>query len=115
MPVLVLTTTGRKSGKARSVPLGYLEYGDGFAIIASNAGSDRVPAWWLNLQSDPNATVLADRKRYDVVARQADPAEDAALWATFARLNPGFDEYRKLTDRTLPVVILEPIPAASAH
>jgi F420H(2)-dependent quinone reductase len=107
MPVLVLTTVGRKSGKRRSTPVGFLRFGDGYAVIASNAGSDRVPAWWLNLQADPAAEVLTDRKRHAVRARRATATEDDFVWAEFARLNPGFDEYRTLTDRRIPVVILE--------
>ena len=107
MPILVLTTTGRKSGQSRSTPVGYLEHGDGFAILASNAGNDRSPAWWLNLQADPNGEVLADRVRYAIRARRADAAEEKALWEEFARLNPGFDEYRNLTERQIPVVLLE--------
>ena len=108
MPVLVLTTTGRKSGQKRSVPVGYLPHGDAFAVVASNAGSDRSPAWWLNLQANPEAEVLAEGKRRTVTARAADPEENASLWSEFARLNPGFDEYRRLTERQLPVVLLEP-------
>jgi F420H(2)-dependent quinone reductase len=108
MPVLVLTTIGRKSGKRRSTPLGYLPFGDGYAVIASNAGSDRVPAWWLNLQANPEASVLAERKRSVVRARRATGTEDDMVWGEFARLNPGFDEYRTLTERRIPVIILEP-------
>jgi deazaflavin-dependent oxidoreductase (nitroreductase family) len=107
LPVLVLTTTGRKSGQSRSTPVGYLEHGNGFAILASNAGNDRSPAWWLNLQADPNGEVLADRNRLAVRARRADATEEKALWSEFARLNPGFDEYRNLTERQIPVVLLE--------
>lgn len=114
MPLLVLTTVGRKSGKRRSTPLGYLRLGNGYAVIASNAGSDRVPAWWLNLQADPVAQVLADRTPHTVRARRATDAEDDMIWAEFARLNPGFDEYRSLTERRIPVVILEKGPTASA-
>jgi F420H(2)-dependent quinone reductase len=95
-----------------STPLGYLSWGNGYAVIASNAGSDRVPAWWLNLQADPEAEVLADRTRRTVRARRANAAEGDMVWAEFARLNPGFDEYRRLTDRPIPVVILETNPAA---
>ena len=108
MPLLVLTTTGRKTGKRRSTPLGYLRVADGYAVLASNAGSDGVPAWWLNLQSEPRAEVLVDRIRWNVRARRATDAEDDRMWAEFARLNPGFDEYRNLTERRIPVVILEP-------
>ena len=79
-------------------------------MIASNAGNDRTPAWWLNLQANPTAQVLAGRRRYSVVAREASPEERPALRAEFATQNPGFDEYRHLTERDLPVVLLEPIP-----
>jgi F420H(2)-dependent quinone reductase len=108
MPVLVLTTVGRKSGRRRSTPVGYLRHGDGFAVLASNAGSTRSPAWWLNLQADPRADVLAEGTRYRVTARRAAAAEDEALWREFARLNSGFDEYRHLTERRIPVVLFEP-------
>jgi F420H(2)-dependent quinone reductase len=111
MPLLVLTTVGRKSGKHRSTPLGYLPFGNGFAVIASNAGSDRVPAWWLNLQAHPDAEVLADRTRHAVRGRVATASEDDTVWAEFARLNPGFDEYRNLTQRRIPVVVLERNPS----
>lgn len=107
MPLLVLTTVGRKTGELRSTPVGYLAFGDGYAVIASNAGSDRTPAWWLNLQANPRAEVLVDRHREVVWARRATEAEDAEAWAEFARLNPGYDEYRNLTRRTIPVVILD--------
>ncbi|MBW0010138.1 MAG: nitroreductase family deazaflavin-dependent oxidoreductase [Pseudonocardiales bacterium] len=107
MPILVLTTVGRKTGKRRSTPLAFLRWGDAFAVMASNAGSDRLPAWWLNLLADPAAEILADRNRYQVTARRADPEEDEAIWGTVTGLNPGFDEYRRLTERRIPVVLLE--------
>lgn len=108
MPILVLITTGRKSGKVRSTPVGYLRHGDALAVLASNAGSDHTPAWWLNLMADPRAEVLVEGERRAVRARQADDGEEAALWAIFARLNPGLDEYRRLTERRIPVILLEP-------
>jgi F420H(2)-dependent quinone reductase len=108
MPILVLTTTGRKSGQPRSTPVGYLKHGNAFAVLASNAGNDRSPAWWLNLQADPSAEILADRSRIAVTARRAEAAAEKGLWSEFARLNPGFDEYRHLTERHIPVVLLEP-------
>src|SRR4051794_27033202 len=63
VPVLALTTKGRKSGEPRSSVVGYLRDGDAFAVVASNAGSDRTPAWWLNLQDDPAAEVDAEGER----------------------------------------------------
>jgi deazaflavin-dependent oxidoreductase (nitroreductase family) len=74
-----------------------------------------VPAWWLNLQADPEAEVLAERKRSVVRARRATSTEDRLVWGEFARLNPGFDEYRSLTERRIPVVILEPQRPAGAR
>ncbi len=105
--VLVLTTTGRKSGRSRSIPLGYLDHGIGWAVLASNAGSDRPPAWLLNLRANPSAEVLINGVRHPVTAREADAAEDAELWDEFARRNAGMDEYRHLTERKIPVVLLE--------
>jgi deazaflavin-dependent oxidoreductase (nitroreductase family) len=110
MPVLVITTIGRKSGQSRSTPVGFIRHGPGFAVLASNAGSDRPPAWWLNLQAEPRAVVLADRTRYAVRGRRANPEEERTLWKEFASQNPGFDEYRRLTERQIPVVLLEPQP-----
>jgi hypothetical protein len=63
IPILVLTTVGLRPGKSRSTPVGYIKHANGFAVLASNAGNDRSPAWWLNLQADPHAQVLAGRKR----------------------------------------------------
>jgi F420H(2)-dependent quinone reductase len=109
LPLLVITTVGRKTGQKRSTPLGYVRHAQAFAVIASNAGSNRVPAWWLNLQTDPHAEILVNRTSHNVIARPATPTEDDILWAQFARLNPGYDEYRQLTERRIPVIILEPV------
>lgn len=108
MPILVITTVGRKSGQSRSTPVGFIRHGQAFAVLASNAGNDRPPAWWLNLQAEPRAEILADRTRYVVRGRRASPEEEVALWKEFATQNPGFDEYRSLTERRIPVAILEP-------
>jgi F420H(2)-dependent quinone reductase len=112
LPLLVVTTVGRRTLQRRSTPLGYIRSGDAFAVIASNAGSDRVPAWWLNLQANPHAEILVDRTHYDVTARPATPTEENHVWEEFARLNPGYDEYRNLTERRIPVVMLELAPSA---
>jgi F420H(2)-dependent quinone reductase len=110
MPILVITTVGRKSGQRRSTPVGFIRHGEAFAVLASNAGNDRSPAWWLNLQAEPRAEILADRTHYVVMGRRASPEEEQALWKEFASQNPGFDEYRRLTERQIPVVLLEPQP-----
>jgi F420H(2)-dependent quinone reductase len=108
MPVLVLMTTGRRSGRPRATPLAYLRDGDRFAVLAANAGSDRTPAWWLNLRASPHAMVEVGGERRAIRARRAAPDEESRLWTRFADVNPAFDEYRKLTGRTIPVVLLEP-------
>ena len=107
MPVLVLITTGRRSGRERATPLAFLQEGERFAVLAANAGSHGTPAWWLNLQATPEAVVEVRGERYSVRARRAPPAEEARLWARFAEVNPAFDEYRALTARSIPVVLLE--------
>jgi F420H(2)-dependent quinone reductase len=108
MPVLVLTTTGRKSGKPRSTPLGYLREGDAFAVMASNAGADAPPSWWLNLQSDPDAEVTVDGRTQPVRGRRAPTEVERRLWERYAESNPALGEYRNLTEREIPVVLLEP-------
>jgi F420H(2)-dependent quinone reductase len=108
MPVLVLTTTGRRSGRARATPLAFLRDGDRFAVLAANAGSETAPAWWLNLQAGPDAVVEVEGERHSVRGRRAPPEQEARLWARFAEVNPAFDEYRTLTARSIPVVLLVP-------
>jgi deazaflavin-dependent oxidoreductase (nitroreductase family) len=107
--VLALTTTGRKSGQQRTTPLGYLRDGDGFAVVASNSGLARPPAWWLNLQVNPEAEVDAAGERVRVRGREATDEEQERLWARFLEQFRGFDGYRKFTTRKIPVVLLEPV------
>ena len=108
MPVLLLTTTGRRSGKSRTTPLLYVRDGAALAVVASNGGSDYVPAWWLNLRSNPQAEVEIGRARTGVTARKASPAEHARLWLQFTSGYPGHAKYATRTSREIPVVILEP-------
>jgi deazaflavin-dependent oxidoreductase (nitroreductase family) len=107
MPVLALTTTGRKSGEQRSSVVAYLPHGDAYAVVASNAGSDRTPAWWLNLQADPNGQVDAEGNRERVRARVAGGEEREALWRRFSAANQSYERYRGYTERELPVVVLD--------
>jgi deazaflavin-dependent oxidoreductase (nitroreductase family) len=108
MPVLLLTTTGRRSGKSRTTPLLYVRDGDAFAVVASNGGSDYTPAWWLNLRRDPHAEVEIGRARARVTARKASPEEHARLWAEFTSAFSGYAKYATKTAREIPVVMLEP-------
>jgi deazaflavin-dependent oxidoreductase (nitroreductase family) len=105
---LLLTTIGRKSGEARTVPLAYLVDGDRYVLVASNGGADRHPAWWLNLEHTPSATVQVGAARVDVVASRADVSERDRLWPQLKEVNPFFGWYERITDRDIPVVILRP-------
>lgn len=107
--VLLLVTTGRKTGKQRTTPLLYIADGDTMAIVASNGGSDRPPTWWLNLQSNPEAQVQIGRKVMRVRAEQAGPEEKRRLWALLTKMYPTYDEYQRKTAREIPVAILKPL------
>jgi deazaflavin-dependent oxidoreductase (nitroreductase family) len=105
---LLLTTTGRKSGEARTVPLTYMADGERYVLVASNGGSDRHPAWWLNLERKSRATIQVGPRTLAVVARRADPTERARLWPALKKMNPFYAQYERITEREIPVVILEP-------
>ncbi len=107
-PVLLLTTVGRKSGKARTVPLLYVREGAHWALVASNGGDDRHPAWWLNLRANPAATIQVRRTRERVRARQGSGDEKRLLWPRFVKMHAGYQAYQQRTRREIPVVILEP-------
>jgi F420H(2)-dependent quinone reductase len=106
-PVLLLTTTGRKSGRPWTVPLMYQTDGARWVIIASNAGSPRHPAWWFNLRSRPEATVQIGRQAYPVTAVEAAGEERERLWRRMADMYKGYDGYARKTTRRLPVVVLQ--------
>jgi F420H(2)-dependent quinone reductase len=108
LPVVLLTTTGRRTGKQRTVPLCSIRAGDDVVVIGSYGGLDQPPAWWLNLQANPHAEVAAGRERRAVTARNADPEERAVLWAEVTTRAPGYLEYERRTTREIPVVILQP-------
>lgn len=107
-PVLLLTTTGRKSGVPRTAPVVYLADGERIVVIGSNAGNTRTPAWALNLRSNPDAEVevRADRRR--VTARVAEGEEREDLWRRMNEQYAGFDDYRSRTSRDISVFVLEP-------
>jgi deazaflavin-dependent oxidoreductase (nitroreductase family) len=107
--VLLLNTTGRKSGKTRTTPLGFFEHEGDYVIIASNAGADHHPAWFHNLMSEPKATVEIKDRKVSVVARQAEPELRAKLWAQLVSVAPGYGPYEKRTEREIPIVLLHPV------
>jgi len=108
IPCLLLTTIGRKSGKKRTVPLGYMEDGPNYVIIGSDAGAGKDPAWILNLNSDPRATLQVKGASIPVLAERPDPDERSRLWAGLVDQNPVFGTYQARTSREIPVVILRP-------
>lgn len=106
---LLLTTTGRKSGVARTVPLSFLPDADRFVVVASNGGGDRDPAWWTNLRANPRASVQVRDRTVAVTAREATPDEHARLWPELKRVNPFYAQYEQITARRIPVVVLVPV------
>jgi deazaflavin-dependent oxidoreductase (nitroreductase family) len=108
MPVLLLTTTGRKSGKPRTTPLTFFSDGNDLVVIASNGGSERAPDWWLNLQLNPQAAVEIGGVERNVTARAAPPEQRERLWAEITATFPGYAKYQQMTERRIPVVLLSP-------
>jgi F420H(2)-dependent quinone reductase len=106
--ILVLRTTGRHSGQQRDSPMFYIQHGDGFAVVASNAASKRPPAWWLNLQANPQAEALVRGTTHPVTARPATKQEITELWPALVKVYSGYDYYKSIASRELPVVVLEP-------
>ncbi len=106
-PVLLITTTGRRSGEQRTTPLIYGRNGDDFLIVASKGGADQPPAWYHNLSADPHVDVQVKADKFAARARTASPDEKAELWRTMTDVWPAYDEYQAKTDREIPVVVLE--------
>lgn len=109
MPVLLLTTTGRRSGLARTVPLIYLRVGTTYVVTASAAGASNNPGWYHNLLTDPNGAVQVGSARWTVHARIADASERQPFYEEFKRSNRAFVRFEEKTEREIPVVVLEPI------
>jgi F420H(2)-dependent quinone reductase len=109
-PVLLLTTTGRRSGRQRIAPVVYLADGDNVVLINTNAGNAKIPAWSLNLKANPEAEVELGRERRQVRARVAEGEERAGLWRKHNEQYAGFDDYKEKLgpDREISVFVLEP-------
>lgn len=108
MPVLLLTTTGRSSGRLRTVALTYLPDGRNFVVIASNGGARRDPRWYANLRAHPEAWLQVGRRALRVTFREAHDEERERLWARAIQAYGGYATYQKRTRRRIPVVVLEP-------
>jgi deazaflavin-dependent oxidoreductase (nitroreductase family) len=105
---LLLTTTGRKSGEPRTTPLIYGRRGEDYLVVASKGGSEVPPAWYRNIESDPEVELQVKDKRFKAHARDATPEEKPELWRTMTAEWPAYDEYQERTEREIPVVVLEP-------
>lgn len=110
-PVLLLTTTGRKTGRQRTTPLLYVEEADRYVVVASAGGAPSHPAWYLNLRSNPTATIQVGSRKLAVTAETAGPEERARLWPRLTQMWPQYDDYEAKTRREIPVVILTPSAA----
>jgi deazaflavin-dependent oxidoreductase (nitroreductase family) len=108
MPVLLLTTTGRRSGRRRTTPLTFFRSGPELVVVASNGGADRAPDWSLNLQHEPAAEVRIGARRIAVQAREASDEERERLWPTITGTYAGYARYERRTSRAIPLFILRP-------
>ena len=109
--ITMLTTTGAKTGRQRTVPVLGLPEGKDMIVIASNFGRPHNPAWYYNLRANPNATIIADGGRREVVARELSGSERERDYQRGEEIFPGFTHYRRWAkDRQIPVLRLEPLP-----
>jgi len=109
VPTLLLTTTGRRSGKPVVMPLIYGEADGNYVVVASKGGAPQHPGWYLNLVAKPEVEVQVLAKRFRAKARTATGAERSRLWEKMAAIYPPYNPYQKKTEREIPVVVLEPL------
>lgn len=107
-PIIILTTTGRKTGKLRRTPLIRVKDGDDYLVVASMGGAPTHPVWYLNMVANPDVTVQDRAEVHELRARVAEGDEKARRWAVAAAVWPDYDEYTTKTDRDIPLVICEP-------
>ncbi len=108
MPILLLTTVGRKTGKRRTTPLMYIRDGETYVITASNSGSARHPSWFHNLQASPQADIELPGQCLEVSATVASQTEKDRLWPQLVSKAPFFDGYQRKSSRLIPMVLLKP-------
>ena len=108
LPTLLLTTTGRKSGRASVLPLIYKKVQDSYVIIASKGGAPSHPAWYLNLLARPDCEIQVAHDRFAVRARTAEGQERESLWRQLVEIYPPYEDYQEATPRQIPVVVLDP-------
>ena len=108
VPTLLLTTTGRRSGVKRRTALIYGRDNTDYVVVASKGGSQEQPAWYLNLEANPEVEIQVFDEVLPAVARTAIGEERERLWALMRQIWPAYDEYQTRTDREIPVVVLTP-------
>jgi deazaflavin-dependent oxidoreductase (nitroreductase family) len=108
LPNLLLTTTGRRSGRPRTTVLTYFPIGGALAVIASNFGSRTPPQWYRNIQAHAEAKVQVQRRRWPVHARLATPDERERIWSAALAIWPTYAQYAKRAKREIPIVVLDP-------
>ena len=106
---LILTTTGRKSGKQRLTPLIYGRHGNDYLIVASKGGTPENPDWYHNLSANPEVEIQVKGDKMRARARTATPAEKAEMWPIMTKEWPDYDDYQTKTDRDIPIVVVEPV------
>jgi deazaflavin-dependent oxidoreductase (nitroreductase family) len=109
VPTLLLTTTGRKSGRVLTLPLIFGRSGQNYVVVASKGGAPAHPAWYLNLQANPEVQVQVKAEKFTARAHTADAAERATLWPMMVDIYGPYAQYQTKTDRQIPVVVLEPV------
>ena len=107
--LLYLTTVGRKSGKSRIVPLAFVRDGEDYVVAASNGGSDWQPAWWLNLQSEPQAKIEVDDAEVAITASVVAERDRAELWQRLSDQLDSYDGYQRKVRRQIDLVRLRPV------
>jgi deazaflavin-dependent oxidoreductase (nitroreductase family) len=105
--ILILFTTGRKTGQERRHPLIYRDFEDKYLIVASKGGSPEPPEWLRNLEAEPEVEVQIKGDRFKARAHIATPEEKPAMWKHMTEVWPDYDAYQNKTDREIPVVVLE--------
>ena len=106
--MLLMTTTGRKTGKQRTLPLIYIMDGSAYVLTASIGGAPKNPGWFFNLRDNPQAVIQVKDKRINVVAKVADQEQKDKLWAQLVATMPFYEKYQQKTTRDIPMVILHP-------
>jgi deazaflavin-dependent oxidoreductase (nitroreductase family) len=108
VPILLLSTTGRRSGQPRTTPRIFGRDADDYLVIASLGGAPKNPSWYVNLQANPRAEIQVKAEQIPVIARTASDDEKPRLWRIMTEQWPNYDVYQSRTDREIPVVVLSP-------